>query len=368
MKREAITRTILDTIVDHAIRDIAKDPQRSLRKLVDMGQTFAKGPFQKRYIGIIQRMLENGGSPYYDLVQDTVRNTDRENLRTFGVNIGWQCWTLGARQIRDTEARENFDIPWCITLQLEGASPSARTDCLRLLDEGRALGIYAYFLHCGASAEAIGLALELARKAPECAFPLFLSPELVEHWVGELSSCPNLLILLDSGSPGWQAAAALLRDARRFFGYFIRCSSEACGSEVLSGAWVQALLGHGGSMAFCLPEEHCPAGLALQLYSYVEQARNNQQYPLLLMDYYRDVLLVDEVISDSPRYLEFLADGRAVTYEDGRKQPLPDALPNLSLAAFFRTRFCRRQKNSAACARGRRPRFLFSRPTSGPAG
>ena len=152
MKREAITRTILDTIVDHAIRDIAKDPQRSLRKLVDMGQTFAKGPFQKHYIGAIQRMLENGGSPYYDLVQDTVRNTDRENLRTFGVNIGWQCWTLGARQIRDTEARENFDIPWCITLQLEGASPSARTDCLRLLDEGRALGIYAYFLHCGASA------------------------------------------------------------------------------------------------------------------------------------------------------------------------------------------------------------------------
>lgn len=75
----------------------------------------------------------------------------------------------------------------------------------------------------------------------------------------------------------------------------------------------------------------------------MEQARNNQQYPLLLMDYYRDVLLVDEVISDSPRYLEFLADGRAVTYEDGRKQPLPDALPNLSLAAFFRTRFCRRQ-------------------------
>lgn len=111
---------------------------------------------------------------------------------------------------------------------------------------------------------------------------------------------------------------------------------------VLSGGWVRSLLGHGGSMAFCLPEEHCPAGLALQLYSYVEQARNNQQYPLLLMDYCRDILLVDEVISDSPRYLEFLADGRAVTYEDGRKQPLPDALPNLSLAAFFRTRFCRR--------------------------
>ena len=54
LKREAITRTILDTVVDRAIRDIAEDSQRSLRKLVDMGQTFAKGPFQKRYIGMIQ--------------------------------------------------------------------------------------------------------------------------------------------------------------------------------------------------------------------------------------------------------------------------------------------------------------------------
>ena len=341
LKREAITRTILDTIVDRAIRDISEDPQRSLRKLVDMGQTFAKGPFQKRYIGTIQQMLENGGSPYYDLVQDTVRSTDRVNLRTFGVNIGWQCWTLGAKQIRDTEARENFDIPWCITLQLEGAAPSARTDCLRLLDEGRALGIYAYFLHCGASAGALELALELARKAPECGFPVFLSPELVGPWVDRLSSCPNVLVLLDTGSPDWQTAATLLRNARRFFGYFIRCDSEECAQTVLSGRWVRSLLGHGGSMAFCLPEEHCPAELSARLYNYVAQARNTHQYPLLLMDYCRDVLLVDEVISDSPRYLEFLPDGQAVTYADGRKQPLPDVLSGLSLSEFLRSRFRR---------------------------
>lgn len=98
MKREAVTRTILDTIVDRAIRDIGEDPQRSLRKLVDMGQMFAKGPFQKRYIGIIQQMLENGGSPYYDLVQDTVHGLPTgPGLRTFGINVGWQSWTVGAQ-------------------------------------------------------------------------------------------------------------------------------------------------------------------------------------------------------------------------------------------------------------------------------
>ena len=341
MKREAITRTILDTVVDRAIRDIAEDSQRSLRKLVDMGQTFAKGPFQKRYIGMIQQMLENGGSPYYDLVQDTVRNTDRASLRTFGINMGWQSWTIGAQQIRAAEAREGFDIPWSITLRLEGDAPDAPGDYLRLLDEGRSLGIYAYFLHCGGSDGAISLALEMARRAPECAFLVFLSPALVEPWVDELSACPNLLILLDAGVPDWQTAAALLRDARRFFGYGVRCNSEACAAEVLSGAWVQSLLGHGGSMAFLLPEKSCPTRLSSQFYGYVEQARNTQRYPLLLMDYYRDVLMVDGVISDSPRYLELLPDGQAATYADGKKQLLPAALPDLSLDSLLRTHFPR---------------------------
>lgn len=341
LKCEAITRTILDTIVDHAIRDIAEDSQRSLRKLVDMGQTFAKGPFQKRYIGAIQQMLENGGSPYYDLVQDTVRSTDRTCLRTFGINIGWQSWTVGAQQIRDTEAREGFDIPWSITLRLEGAAPAGRGDYLRLLDEGRSLGIYAYFLHCGASAEAMNLAREMACRAPECAFLVFLSPALAESWVDELSACPNLLTLLDCGGQDWQSAAALLRDARRFFGYFVRCDSEDCATRVLSGAWVRSLLGHGGSMVFFLPEENCPPALAARFYGYVEQARGTQQYPLLLMDYYRDILLVDGVISDHPRYLEFLPDGQAATCAGGTKQLLPAALSGQSLTGLLRAHFRR---------------------------
>ena len=341
MKREAITRTILDTIVDRAIRDIAEDSQRSLRKLVDMGQTFAKGPFQKRYIGTIQHMLENGGSPYYDLVQDTVRNTDRTCLRTFGINIGWQSWTVGAQQIRDTEAKEGFDIPWSLTFRLEKVSPSAHKDYLRLLDEGRSLGIYTYFLHCGAFPEAISLVIELAHRAPECAFLVFLSPALVDPWIDALSSCPNLLVLLDANNPDWQTAAALLRDARRLFGYFIRCNSAGHATKVLSGQWVQSLLGHGGSMAFFLPEDTCPAKLASQFYGYVERARNTQQYPLLLMDYYQDVLMVDGVISDHPRYLELLPDGQAATYADGKKQLLPAALPDLSLSHLCSTCFRR---------------------------
>ena len=341
MKREAVTRTILDTIVDRAIRDIGEDPQRSLRKLVDMGQMFAKGPFQKRYIGIIQQMLENGGSPYYDLVQDTVRHTDRTGLRTFGINVGWQSWTVGARQIRSVESCEGYDIPWSVTFRLEEAEPSQRANYFRLLDEGRGLGIYTYFLHCGASDHAIEIALDLARQAPECAFPLFLSPGLVESWMDRLSSLPNLLILLDTGCEDWQAAAALLRKARRFFGYFIRCDSTDCADRVLSGAWVQSLLGHGGSMAFCLPEECCPDTVISRLHTYVETARSGQKQPLMLLDYYQDILLVDGIISESPRYLELFPDGQAAAYTDGCKESLPVLSPQQSLADFFRNNFPR---------------------------
>ena len=330
----------MNTIVDRAIQDIAQDPQRSLRKLVDMGQMFAKGPFQKHYIGVIQHMLENGGSPYYSLVRDTVRNTDRTALRTFGINVGWQSWTLGAERIRAVEAQENYKVPWSLTLRLEEMDVQDPAGCRRLLDEGRALGIYTYFLHCGASEEGLRLAADLARQAPECAFPLLLSPAVTEAWLEELSRCPNLLLLLDAGQDGWQAAADLLRSARRFFGYYI-CCGEQQAEQVLSGAWVRSLLGHGGSMAFCVPQDSCPAPLAARLHAYTEQARNSQQNPLMLVDYYRDILLVDSIISDSPRYLELLPDGRAATYSEGRRQPLPSAAPGESLSGFLRGRFSR---------------------------
>lgn len=47
MKQEVLARTIIETMLNKALRDIERDPDRSIRNLIDLGINFAKGRFQQ---------------------------------------------------------------------------------------------------------------------------------------------------------------------------------------------------------------------------------------------------------------------------------------------------------------------------------
>ena len=58
-------RLSIEAVVRKAIRDVQDDPRRGLRNLIDMGESFAKGRFQKPFLQRIQTMLEKEDSAYY---------------------------------------------------------------------------------------------------------------------------------------------------------------------------------------------------------------------------------------------------------------------------------------------------------------
>ena len=104
MDRDILTRTITESVVDRCIREIEEDPKRSVRKLVDLGRQLARGRFQRQYLDLTQKMLEDEESPYYTLVRNVVRKADHDAIKTFGINLGLGSWTNGARIIRALEA------------------------------------------------------------------------------------------------------------------------------------------------------------------------------------------------------------------------------------------------------------------------
>ena len=59
MDRDILTRTITESVVDRCIREIEEDPKRSVRKLVDLGRQLARGRFQRQYLDLTQKMLED---------------------------------------------------------------------------------------------------------------------------------------------------------------------------------------------------------------------------------------------------------------------------------------------------------------------
>lgn len=315
MNHDQITRTLIETLVDRYLKEMAEDPNRSLRKLVDMGGQFAKGRFQKLFFSTIQTMLEQEDSPYYTLVCQAVENIDHLNLRTFGVNMGFNSWTSGARTIRRQEETCGYNIPWSITLHLRGTKlPIKRIEAL--IKEGMNSGIYTYMLH----SDDLALFRHLSYRYSSCAFLCFVQPEAItKERMTKLSGCSNVAVFLSTDSP-WQDAAKLLRHYRRLYGAYTLCSSNEQAVRITDGVWLESLLGHGFVAACCITSEDA-AETHEPLLSYLDHIRISQQYPLLPFAYYADSLRIDRIISDGPCFLGILPDGKVTTYSNGHEEP-----------------------------------------------
>src|SRR5699024_10611123 len=108
---------------------------------------FSSGRFQTRLLATAQRMLGNSKSAYYDLVRHVATHVDHEIITGFGVNLGYNSCTKGARLIRETEVQRGFNIPWALHLFINEEKLHAEPEFYpALLQESKSLGIYTYLL------------------------------------------------------------------------------------------------------------------------------------------------------------------------------------------------------------------------------
>ena len=131
---------LIETIVRKAIRDIQDSPKRNTRNLVDMALNFSEGRFQSRFFEMAQSMLQDENSAYYRLIPDMAVNVDTEKIIHFGINLGYNSCTAGAKKIRALEKKEKFNIPWCISLIIsETEYEKHEKEYLRVLEHGKRL-------------------------------------------------------------------------------------------------------------------------------------------------------------------------------------------------------------------------------------
>lgn len=102
------SRIIIETIVKRTLKNIKDAPDRSIRNLIDMALHFSGGRFQRNFFEIAQTMLENENSPYYGLIEDVVTHIDDKSLLRFGMNVGYNSCTIGAKKIREIEKKRKL--------------------------------------------------------------------------------------------------------------------------------------------------------------------------------------------------------------------------------------------------------------------
>lgn len=304
MAHQKLTRAWIEVAVEQAIRNIKDDPERAIRKLVDLGLDASQGAFQKSILQVAQTMLADERSAYYPLMQRVVTQINPGQIQTFGLNVGLNGCQVGAEKIRQQEAALGCNIPWAFRMDM-GETPSADWPTLlnRLVCQSQALGSYVYFL-VGEAALSPQV-MEVVKAYPDCAFALLvpgeaITPALAERWA-QIHHAMLSIGSVDTLAQG--AAATILRNCKALYATHTLLSPSHWQQQVSEAALAQ-IEEWAGVFHFLLPAPGMDAATLEALRLRTVEIRKGQRYAYVIMNLDSDLWEIDKGIS---------GDGCAVT-------------------------------------------------------
>lgn len=312
-----IPRILIETIVRKTLKDMKESPERSSRNLVDLALNFSEGRFQRSFLEMAQEMLRNEQSAYYGLIQDIIASVDTERIVTFGMNIGYNSCTEGARIIREIEAKENFNVPWSVSLKLDGQTyPSMQDKYRSVIEQGKEMGVFTWLLFAESKPSSV---LALVKAHPDCAFILFCAAgDITEAFMETAEGIYNLMLAVQYGE---QTAEACARLRKRGFLYsvYVPYKTEAV-SEILNGSLLHSTENMHAVFTFLLPDLACPEAIQKSVYAYIIDIRKKQNYLTFSMDVIHDNCFIDEIISDDGCIVGFNEKGQMISFDGNKMQ------------------------------------------------
>lgn len=309
---EKLSRILMEIAINRGLVEIETKSKRGIRNLVDLGDHFSKGRFQKDFYNLAEKILANENSPYYELIFNTVENVDHNILKTFGINIGFNSWTSGANKIRQYKEEKGYNIPWTIIFDFEksGEDKLNSSQISKLIQEGKTLGIYTYFFFLGDNIDKFKELVEIFKLEIDCAFILFANPSILEEkLVLELKNIGNTIISLNirSTSSNYNQKMDLLKKNKILFGVHMTYYDEDT-KFILDDNWIADIVKLNCTFAFLIPSSDCKKKNIELISKYVGYAKTSQKYPVFLIDFYEDLTHVDKIISEESCLMEILKD------------------------------------------------------------
>lgn len=298
MQVNRLRYTIIQSVINRGISDIRDNPERGIRNMVDLGAMHATGHFQQEFFQQAQEELENKNTSYYEMIEHIANSVDEQNLSSFGINLGYRCWSVGARQIRDIEKKNGYNVPWTLIINpgTEGiyVGGQAIADLIR---QGRKLGIYCYIFYLEEDYANLDDLLVLLNDFPDCAFVLLLQaamirPDNIEY----IHAVSNVFVGVDVSSRCGDTiptALSLLAERRCFYGGFTVYDSKDDSFDAQSALQKAS---EADMPVLIFAQQDFITGDKRSRVN-VKKLRQNIQYPVFPLDMFSDIALADRNIS-----------------------------------------------------------------------
>ena len=313
MEKRDFTRVLIETVVDRGIRDVTDDPKRSLRRLAEMGKQFSEGRFQKASFGHITNLLKNDDSPYYKMLEDFLATVDHRVIKTFGLNMGYNSWTYGARMIKRESEERGYMLPWVIQIHYDPEKGARLTadNINSIIDSLSPLGINTYVIIKDHNSTDDPALTKVFASHPECAFFLFLNDGLISPEMAEdIESSGNTVISINIDAEESYSSCRLLKEKKALYVIHYQYTSDEV-SRFCDDEYINTWLSFGSAFIFLIQKDN-DTGLAGK---FARRTRMQQEYPILVWHVYSDIRLVNEMISDIPFIFELSSDGN-ILYPD----------------------------------------------------
>ena len=328
------SRIIIKTFVKTALKDADESPERCTRNLVDMALHFSKGRFQQEFFEMARAMLNNENSPYYPLIEDTLRHMDKEKLIEFGMNLGYNGCTQGAHIVRKIKRTENINVPWLLFLNIDSSCEDLLSRYQNIFDQGKELGIYVYFLYTDKNPENL---LPLIKSNPDCGMILLCdSASVTEDFAESASSLNNVLIGI-AYDDNTDTACLVLRDHRLLYSVY-RMYTDEESEEILSGSYARFAEEMHCPFVAVIADPSCSTSVRENVYKAVVGARVAQKYRTIPLDLIYDTERVGNIISPPSSVIGFKSDG-TIYNMDNSGQPMTHNIFEESLRDILKESF-----------------------------
>lgn len=280
---------IVERVVTKALNDIAAGGSLFIRRLVSLGAHFSKNDYSRYLFDLIESLLSDPRSNYYQLVNNIIMNTDRNCLQTFAINLGYHALVAGAETLRLQSPAGGGHTRWYCPLP----ETSDQLDDFLSLQEARGVR---FFYRDIAPAD-VGELLPFCRRHPQCDFLLFADQaEISRLNPGQLLSAANLLISLPADDADFSTASELLAAARCHFGAYLNYHRGNY-QDIMRNAWQELLRSAAVPYLLLRPAAEIDEATAVEIYRYAKQYRFDPRASVFLVDFPDDLHYIDEALS-----------------------------------------------------------------------
>lgn len=213
-------RAVASVIIDHVLSNAKKDREKAFLDIVDFAEKFwGDGMTKENYDKVREAIRHPEGNKWIRFINRVLDETDPHVAKMAALNLGFEAFFRGTKEIRKNRKKYDCNIPWLILFDPTSACNMHCTGCWsgtyghkhnlsfedmdKIVTQGKELGVYLYMMTGGEPLVRKKDILKLAEKHNDVEFSLYTNSTLIdEDFCKEVVRLGNLTFQLSiEGTP-----------------------------------------------------------------------------------------------------------------------------------------------------------------------